>query len=80
MIEPEIAFADLVENMDIAEQYVKFVLSYAMEQCPEEFQYLETFEKKAVIDLAKGASEEEKAKKKSRSRGEKKHDSGTKKS
>jgi len=68
MIEPEIAFADLFENMDIAEQYVKYTLSYALQQCPEEFQFLEAFEQKQVAELAKGPktgpTEEEKAKKK----------------
>lgn len=45
MIEPEIAFADIFENMEIAEQYIKYVLNYALEQCPEEFAFLENFEK-----------------------------------
>lgn len=66
MIEPEIAFADLFENMDIAEQYVKFVLGYALEQYPEEFKFLEEFEKKQIAELKAGPkiTEEEKAKKK----------------
>lgn len=57
MIEPEIAFADIVENMDIAEQYVKFVLKYAMEKCPDELEYLEGYEK-IQLEERKNADEE----------------------
>lgn len=34
MIEPEIAFADLHDNMDVAEAYVKFCVAYVLETCP----------------------------------------------
>lgn len=40
MIEPEIAFADLEDNMDLAEQMLKFVIQYAMDQCPEDLEFL----------------------------------------
>jgi len=46
MIEPEIAFADIQENMDIAEQYVKFTLNYVLKNNSEELAFLEEFEKK----------------------------------
>lgn len=35
MVEPEIAFADLRENMEVAEGYVRFVLKYALEKYPQ---------------------------------------------
>jgi len=53
MIEPEIAFADLTENMDIAEQYVKFTLSFAMKHNPDELQFLEQYEQSNLQELKK---------------------------
>lgn len=41
MIEPEIAFADLVDDMDLAEEMLKYVLSYCQEQCDEDLTFLE---------------------------------------
>jgi len=61
MIEPEIAFADIFENMDIAEQYVKFVLKYAMEKCPDELEYLEGYEKTFLAERKKEEEEAAKA-------------------
>lgn len=40
MIEPEIAFADLENNMQLAEDMMKYVISYAKENCPEELAFL----------------------------------------
>ena len=69
MIEPEIAFADIVENMAVAEQYVKFVLKYAAEKCASELEFLESYEKKELAsrkeeEAAKeGATDKDKKKK-----------------
>lgn len=69
MIEPEIAFADIVENMAVAEQYVKFVLKYAAEKCASELEFLEAYEKKELAsrkeeEAAKeGATDKDKKKK-----------------
>ncbi|MEL6989179.1 MAG: amino acid--tRNA ligase-related protein, partial [Bacteroidota bacterium] len=41
MIEPEIAFADLDENMNVAEAMLKFVIQYVLEHCPDELAFLE---------------------------------------
>jgi len=60
MIEPEIAFADIYENMDIAEHYVRFVLKYTLEKCGSELEYLETYEKEEMMRRKK--EEEEAAK------------------
>ncbi len=43
MIEPEMAFADLTDNMDNAEAYLKYVLKYAMENCPEDLHFFDKF-------------------------------------
>jgi len=57
MIEPEIAFADIIENMDVAEQYVRFVLKYAMEKCPQELEFLEGYEKTFLAEREKESKE-----------------------
>jgi len=65
MIEPEIAFANLIENMNIAEEFVKFTLKYALETCPEEFKFLEKFEQEELIEAEKEALAEAEKEKKS---------------
>jgi asparaginyl-tRNA synthetase len=41
MIEPEICFADLVDDMGLAEDYVKFCTQYALEHCADDLHYFE---------------------------------------
>ncbi len=43
MIEPEIAFADLSDDMDLAEAMVKSVIAYTLEQCPDEMEFFNKF-------------------------------------
>jgi asparaginyl-tRNA synthetase len=43
MIEPELAFADLSDDMDCAEDMVKYVIKYVMDNCPEEIDFLNKF-------------------------------------
>lgn len=40
MIEPEMAFYELEDNMDLAEDLLKYVIRYALEKCPEEIEFL----------------------------------------
>lgn len=40
MIEPEVAFLDLDGNMDLAEDFIKYVLQYTLERCPEDIAFL----------------------------------------
>lgn len=40
MIEPEMAFYDLEDNMDLAEELLKYVIRFALEKCPEEIELL----------------------------------------
>lgn len=42
MIEPEMAFYDLDANMDLAEDFIKYVLGYILEHCEEDLKFLET--------------------------------------
>ena len=48
MIEPEIAFCDLEEDMRIVEAYIKFTIRAALEQCNHDIDYLQTFEKEEI--------------------------------
>ena len=50
MIEPEIAFADLFDDMDLAEEMIKYVISHVMEQAPNEMDFLNRFVEKGLID------------------------------
>lgn len=43
MIEPEIAFADLEDNMDLAEAMVKYIINYVREHAPEEMAFFNSF-------------------------------------
>lgn len=40
MIEPEVAFNDLVDNMDLTESFLKYIVSYVLEHCPDDLQFL----------------------------------------
>jgi asparaginyl-tRNA synthetase len=42
MIEPEVAFNDLNDNMDLAEDFIKYVVKYAVEHCEDDLKFLET--------------------------------------
>lgn len=50
MIEPEIAFADLFDYMDLAEEMVRYVVSRVMEEAPEEMAFLGQFVDKGLIE------------------------------
>ncbi|NLY54081.1 MAG: asparagine--tRNA ligase [Firmicutes bacterium] len=49
MLEPEMAFADLNDNMDVAEDMLKYVLSYTLEELPEEFAFFNQFVDKGLL-------------------------------
>lgn len=50
MIEPEIAFADLHDDMDLAEDMVKYIISYVLEHAPEEMEFFSKFIDKGLFD------------------------------
>ncbi len=50
MIEPEICFADLNDDMDLAEDMLKFVISYVLENCPEEMEFFNNFIDKTLLE------------------------------
>jgi asparaginyl-tRNA synthetase len=41
MIEPEVAFNDLNDNMDLAEDFIKYVIRYTMDRCADDLKFLE---------------------------------------
>ena len=43
MVEPEIAFADLQDDMDLAEDMIKYIISYVMENCKQELEFFNRF-------------------------------------
>lgn len=50
MIEPEIAFANLEANMELAEAMVKYIIKYVMDECPEEMEFFNQFIEKGLYD------------------------------
>ena len=50
MIEPEICFADLKDDMDLAEDMLKFIISYVLETCPEEMEFFNEFVDKTLLE------------------------------
>lgn len=50
MIEPEICFADLTDDMILAESMIKYIIRYTLEQCPEEMQFFNNFIDKGLLD------------------------------
>lgn len=50
MIEPEMAFADLDDDMECAESYLKYVVHYVLKHCPEEMQFFDQFIEKGIIE------------------------------
>jgi asparaginyl-tRNA synthetase len=54
MIEPEIAFAGLKENMDLAEDMIKFVIKYIMDHCEKELAFFNSFVDKGLLERLSG--------------------------
>ncbi len=50
MIEPEFAFADLKDNMDIAEDMIKYIIRFVLENAPEEMQFFNNFIDKGLLE------------------------------
>lgn len=50
MIEPEMAFADLSDDMDVAEAMVKHIIRHVMKTCPDELAFLNSFVDKGLLD------------------------------
>ncbi|MBQ1870591.1 MAG: asparagine--tRNA ligase [Lachnospiraceae bacterium] len=53
MIEPEMAFCDLSDDMDIAEAMLKYVINFVLENAPEEMEFFNTYVDKGLIERLK---------------------------
>ncbi len=53
MIEPEMAFADLEDDMECAEGYLKYVTKYALEHCHEDLELFDQFIEKGLLERLK---------------------------
>lgn len=50
MVEPEICFADLVDDMDLAEDMIKYIFKYVLDNCPEEMEFFNNFIDKGLLE------------------------------
>ena len=50
MIEPEMAFCDLEGNMKVAEDMIKYIIKYVMDECPEEMEFFNKFIDKGLLE------------------------------
>lgn len=53
MIEPEMAFYEIKDNMDLAEDFLKFLVNYALEHCKDDLEFLNNMYDKELIDRLK---------------------------
>ncbi len=54
MIEPEIAFCDIHQLMDIEEDFLKYLVKTVLEKCPDELAFLDQFTKSGLLDKLNG--------------------------
>ena len=59
MIEPEIAFADLADDMDLAEDMLKYIINYCLDNAPEEMEFFNKFVDKGLLDRLHNVVENE---------------------
>ncbi|WP_041430884.1 asparagine--tRNA ligase [Synechococcus sp. PCC 6312] len=52
MVEPEMAFCDLDGDMDLAEDFLKFIFRYVLDHCPEDMQFFQDRIDKTVLETA----------------------------
>ncbi len=50
MVEPEICFADLADDMDLAEDMIKYIFKYVLDNCPEEMEFFNKFIDKGLLE------------------------------
>ena len=53
MIEPEVAFFDLKDNMQLAEDMLKYIINYVLEKAPEEMEFFNNFVDKTLLERLK---------------------------
>lgn len=50
MIEPEVAFNDIHDNMDLAEEFLKYLIKYALDNCKDDLDFLQKMYDKELLD------------------------------
>jgi len=50
MIEPEVSFCDINGNMDLAEEFLKYVLQYVLDHCSEDMDFFNKWVQKGIVD------------------------------
>jgi asparaginyl-tRNA synthetase len=53
MIEPEMAFYEIEDNMDLAEEFIKYLVQYALDNCADDLQFLNNMFDKELIERLK---------------------------
>lgn len=59
MIEPEMAFYDINDNMDLAEDFLKFIVSYTLENSPDDLEFLNKMYDKELLERLRFVVEKE---------------------
>ena len=59
MIEPEVAFNDIQDNMDLAEDFLKYLIKYALEHCRDDIEFLNRMVDKELIDRLESVIKDE---------------------
>ena len=59
MIEPEVAFNDITDNMDLAEEFIKFCVQWALDNCREDIKFLNDMFDKELIARLEGVLKED---------------------
>jgi asparaginyl-tRNA synthetase len=58
MIEPEVAFNDIIDNMDLAEEFIKFCVQWALDNCADDVKFLNDMFDKELIERLHGVLKE----------------------
>ena len=59
MVEPEVAFFDITDNMDLAEDFIKYCIKYALDHCLDDIEFLAEHYDKELVDRLKFVLESE---------------------
>ncbi|MCQ2186549.1 MAG: asparagine--tRNA ligase [Bacteroidales bacterium] len=59
MVEPEMAFYDIKDNMDIAEEFIKYLINYALTNCYDDVKFLNDMYDKELIERLQGVLKED---------------------
>ena len=57
MIEPEMAFYEIKDNMDLAEEFIKYLVQYALDNCADDLKFLNDMFDKELIERLRGVVE-----------------------